>query len=223
MSSVLITGCDRGIGRTFATQYADEGYTVHATYYDLANRIDGDGDIHHHQLDVTDFAQFDAVAETLGGAPIDILISNAGIGHDDKKLGALDLAYVETMFRTNTLGFLKLAETFHENVIASAQRRVAVVTSRMGSIGCNLSGGHYGYRASKAGLSAMGRSLAIDLARHGVVVVMLHPGWVDTAGGAGNAAVPVADSVSGMRRIIHRIGNHETGQFFNYTGQMLPW
>ncbi len=223
MGSVLITGCDTGIGRHFAMQYAEEGHVVHATYFDIANRIESDGDIHHHQLDVSDFSQFDAVAKTLDGAPIDILISNAGVGDDIKKLGALDLAYVERMFRVNTLGFLKLAETFHENVIASDRKRVAVVTSRMGSISCNLTGGHYGYRASKAGLSAMGRSLAIDLAPDGVVVVMLHPGWVDTAAGAGNATVPVAESVSAMRRIIHRIGNHETGQFYNYTGQLLPW
>ncbi len=223
MSNILITGCDSGIGRTFATQYAADGHTVHATYNDAANRIDAAGNFHHHQLDVTDFAQFDRVAKTLDGAPIDILISNAGVGHDTRKLGALDLAYVETMFRINTLGFLKLAETFHENVIASAQKRIAIVSSRMGSMACNLTGGHYGYRASKAALNAMGRSLAVDLAPSGVVVVMLHPGWVDTAGGAGNATVPVADSVSSMRRIIHRIGNHETGQFFNYSGQMLPW
>lgn len=223
MSSVLITGCDMGIGREFALQYAAQGYTVHATYRDVENRIEADGDFHHHQLDVTELAQFDTLAATLGGAPLDILISNAGVGHDTRKLGDLDFAYVETMFRVNTLGFLKLAETFRHNVIAGSQKRIAIVTSRMGSIASNLTGGHYGYRASKAALNAMSRSLAIDLAPHGIIVVSLHPGWVDTAGGAGNASVPVAESVQSMRRVIHRLGNHETGQFFNYAGHPLPW
>ncbi len=223
MSSVLITGCDTGIGREFAIQYAADGHEVHATYRNIMNRIEADGNFRHHQLDVTDFAQFERVAMELAGAPIDILVSNAGVGLETKKLGNLNFDYVETMFRINTLGFLKLAETFHQNVIASSQKRIAIVSSRMGSIAANLTGGHYGYRASKAGLNAIARSLAIDLAPHGVVVVNLHPGWVDTAGGGGGAPVPVADSVRSMRGIIHRLGNHETGQFFSSTGQILPW
>ena len=114
-------------------------------------------------------------------------------------------------------------ETFVDNVAGSAQRRIVFITSRMGSIACNLSGGHYGYRASKAALNAIGRSLAIDLFRRGITMALLHPGWVDTAGGGGGAPVSVQESVAAMRHIVARLGNHETGQFCAYTGQPLPW
>ena len=86
-----------------------------------------------------------------------------------------------------------------------------------------LSGGHYGYRASKAGLNAIARSLAIDLFPRGVTVVLLHPGWVNTAGGAVGAQVPAEESVAGMLNVISRLGNHDTGQFYTFTGQPLPW
>jgi len=102
-------------------------------------------------------------------------------------------------------------------------RRVALVTSRMGSIASNLSGGHYGYRASKAALNAIGRSLALDLFPRGIVVVMIHPGWVATVGGGGSAALGVEESVAGMRDVIRQLGNHETGEFLNHAGQRLPW
>ena len=103
-------------------------------------------------------------------------------------------------------------------------RRVVLVSSRMGSITNNLSGGHYGYRASKAGLNAIGRSLAIDLFRRGITVAMLHPGRVNTAGGGGaDAPLRPEHSVGAMRQTIARMGNHETGVFCNYDGQVIPW
>jgi NAD(P)-dependent dehydrogenase (short-subunit alcohol dehydrogenase family) len=222
MPSALITGCDSGLGREFALQYAQAGYTVYATYRDLANRL-GDAAMRHFALDVTDMAQFDAIKRELGGAPIDVLVSNAGIGHDTRQLGALDFDYVRSMLLVNTVGPLKLVETFVDNVAASAQRRIVFVSSRMGSIGSNLSGGHYGYRASKAGLNALGRSLAIDLFRRGITLALLHPGWVSTAGGSTDAPLTAAQSVAAMRAIVERSGNHETGQFASYAGQLLPW
>ncbi len=222
MPSVLITGCDSGLGREFAIQYAQAGFSVVATYRDPANRL-ADDSMRHCALDVTDFAQFDALKESLGGAPIDLLISNAGIGLDTGTLGALDFDYVRTMLMVNTVGPLKLVETFVGNVAASAQRRIVFVTSRMGSIGANLSGGHYGYRASKAGLNAIGRSLALDLFRRRITLAMLHPGWVATAGGGADAPLSAQESVAAMRAIVARLGNHETGQFCSHTGQPLPW
>jgi NAD(P)-dependent dehydrogenase (short-subunit alcohol dehydrogenase family) len=93
----------------------------------------------------------------------------------------------------------------------------------MGSIASNLSGGHYGYRASKAGLNAIGRSLAVDLFPRGITVAMLHPGWVSTAGGSPEAPLSAAHSVHAMRAIVARLGNHETGVFLGPDGQPLPW
>ena len=223
MPTVLITGCDRGIGREFARQYDDAGFQVIATCHDPANAFTDRPRIRNQPLDVTDFAQFDALARTIGDEPIDLLVSNAGIGLDTRALGAIDFGYVNRMLAVNTVGALKLVETFTENVAAGSLRRVALVTSRMGSIASNLSGGHYGYRASKAALNAIGRSLALDLFPRGIVVVMIHPGWVDTAGGGESAALGVEESVAGMRDVIRRLGNHETGEFLNHAGQRLPW
>lgn len=220
--TALITGCDTGLGREFAIQYAQAGFEVHATYLDPANRID-DAGMHHHRLDVTEFAQFAELKASLGSAPIDMLVSNAGIGREIGRFGALDFDEVRRILMTNTVGPLKLAETLVDNVAASRQRRIAIVSSRMGSIGSNLSGGHYGYRASKAGLNAIGRSLAIDLYSRGITVAMLHPGWVATAGGGPDAPITAAESVQAMRAIVAKLGNHETGGFFNWSGQLLPW
>ena len=222
MPSVLITGCDTGLGREFASQYADAGWTVWATYRDPANAIDDDR-MTHVPLDVTDFAQFDALKRRVGAAPIDLLLSNAGVGLDTAQLGAIDYAHVATMLSVNLVGALKLVDTLVDNVVSSRLRRIVLVTSRMGSIASNLSGGHYGYRASKAGLNALGRSLAIDLFRRGVTVTLIHPGWVSTAGGGPDAPLSAAESVRAMRATVARMGNHETGIYVSHDGQALPW
>ncbi|MBM3522827.1 MAG: SDR family oxidoreductase [Alphaproteobacteria bacterium] len=222
--TVMITGCDSGLGREFARSYARDGWHVVATYRDHANRIpdaEGGDRMSHAQLDVTQFRQFEALKQHFGGRPIDILISNAGIGLDWRKFGDVDYDYFRRMFEVNTVGPMKLAETFVDNVAASRLKRIAIVSSRMGSIGCNLTGGHYGYRASKAGVNAVLRSLAVDLVPRGVRVVGLHPGWARTA--EPEAPVAVEESVEGMRRIIARLSAHDTGQFYNYDGAPLPW
>jgi NAD(P)-dependent dehydrogenase (short-subunit alcohol dehydrogenase family) len=221
LSTVLISGCDAGIGREFAVQCAKDGRQVIATYRDIANRLPDHPSVRHFALDVTVDEQFRALKRAVGDEPIDLLVSNAGIGLDTGELGRLDFAFVQQMIDVNTIGPLRLVETLVDNVAASAERRIAFVSSRMGSISLNLSGGHYGYRASKAGLNAIARSLAIDLFPRGITVVLLHPGWVNTAGGAAGAQVPVEESVAGMLKVIARLGNHETGQLFSFTGQPL--
>ena len=223
MPRVLISGCDAGIGREFAKQYLSAGWDVVATYLSLDNALEECPRLSNFALDVSDMAQFAQLKTAIGDTPIDLLLSNAGIGLDSGKLGTLDFDYVRKMYEVNTLGPLRLVETFVDNVAASSQRRIVTITSRMGSIGLNISGGHYGYRASKAGLNALMHSLAIDLFQRGITVVLVHPGWVDTAGGAGNAAVPVEHSVKAMRDFITHRGNHETGQLYTYEGQPLEW
>jgi len=222
MPTALITGCDRGLGREFALQYADSGWAVWATYQDLGNAID-DARMQHAALDVTAPEQFQALQLRLGEAPIDVLVSNAGVGLDAGRLGALDYRHVERMLTVNLMGPLRLVDAFVDNVARSTLRRIVFVSSRMGSIGANLSGGHYGYRASKAGLNALGRSLAIDLFARGVTLAMLHPGWVDTAGGSPQAPLTAQQSVAAMRQTVARMGNHETGVFVTHDGHPLPW
>ncbi len=222
MPSVLITGCDAGLGREFAQQYADAGWAVWATYHHLAKALP-DPRMQHAALDVTAFEQFDALRTRTDATPIDLLIANAGVGLDNAPLGRLDYAHVQRMLSINLVGALKLVETFVDNVAAGSLRRIVLVTSRMGSIASNLTGGHYGYRASKAGLNAVGRSLAIDLHRRGIAVTMIHPGWVATAGGSPQAPLSAEQSVSAMRSTLARMGNHETGTYVSYDGQPLSW
>jgi NAD(P)-dependent dehydrogenase (short-subunit alcohol dehydrogenase family) len=115
---------------------------------------------------------------------------------------------------------MKLAEAFVEHVAASSMKVMAFVSSRMGSIALNLTGGSYGYRSSKAGLNAIVKSLAVDLQPRGILVLALHPGWAKTEPGA---RVEVDRSVAGMRAVIQRCSRHETGSFFAFNDTLLPW
>ncbi len=223
MTTVLITGCDTGIGREFAAQYVAAGAHVIATYRDIANALPAAPTLINAPVDLTDFGAIAKLKADLGGRAIDILISNAAIGLDAMKIGAIDYNRVRQMFEINTIGALKFIETFVDEVARSEERRIVIISSRMGSMGANLSGGSYGYRASKAALNAIGRSLAVDLFHQGITVTMFHPGRAKTPGGGPGARLPVEDSVAGMRAIVDRMGNHETGQFITYAGHPLPW
>lgn len=223
MPTVLITGCDEGLGRGFAEAYAGDGWNVIATYRDLANRWGEDGAVRHRALDVTKAAEFADLKGELASQPIDLLISNAAIALDPMKLGSIDFDLATRILAVNTIGPLRLVEAFLDNLAASKNARIALITSRMGSIGSNLSGEWYAYRASKAGLNAIGRSLAIDLFKRGILVTMLHPGGVKTRGGGPRAPLEIADSVAAMRKLIARLGAHETGQFYTWEGMPLPW
>ncbi|CAH1667888.1 NAD(P)-dependent dehydrogenase (Short-subunit alcohol dehydrogenase family) [Chelatococcus asaccharovorans] len=220
---IVITGCDTGLGLEFARQYAADGHRVHATCLDLRNADEAraiSGDITVSKLDVTDHAAIEAFAEGLAGAPVDILLNNAGIGRPHPPFGQTDYANWRRILETNLIGPMKLAECLVENVAASELKTMAFVSSRMGSIALNNSGGSYAYRSSKAGLNMVVKSLAVDLAPRHVSVIALHPGWAATEPGG---RVPVAESVAGMRGVLHRAGRHHTGIFQTYHDQPLPW
>ena len=223
MPTVLITGCDTGLGVEFAHQYAADGWRVLATCLDPERAGETRairGDIFVERLDVSDHAQITALAERWRGESIDILLSNAGIGRPHPPFGETDYANWRRILEVNLIGPMKLAETFVEHVARSERKMMAFVSSRMGSIALNLSGGSYAYRSSKAGLNAVVRSLAVDLARREICVLALHPGWAKTEPGA---RVEVNESVAGMRGVIERAGRHHTGSFVTYHDQPLPW
>ena len=223
MPTVLVTGCDTGLGVEFARQYAAAGCKVLATCLDPGTATatrEIAGDVRVMKLDVSDLAAIDALAGELRGEPIDILVSNAGIGRPHPPFGRTDYALLQRMLAVNLIGPLRLAEAFVEQVAASRMKVMAFVSSRMGSIALNLTGGSYGYRASKAGLNAVIKSLAVDLASREILVLALHPGWAKTEPGA---RVDVDRSVAGMRAIIERASRHETGSFFAYNDTPLPW
>jgi NAD(P)-dependent dehydrogenase (short-subunit alcohol dehydrogenase family) len=223
MATILVTGCDTGLGVEFARQYAADGHRVIATCLDPSTAKETSairGNIELVKLDVTDHAAIEALAQKLSRDPIDILLNNAGIGRPHPPFGETDYPFWRTILETNLIGPMKMAETFVEHVARSESKSMAFVSSRMGSIALNNSGGSYSYRSSKAGLNMIVKTLAVDLAHRHICVLALHPGWAATEPGA---RVPVAESVAGMRGVIHRAGRHHTGSYVTYNDQPLPW
>ena len=223
MATILVTGCDTGLGVEFARQYAGDGHRVIATCLDpnTARETAGiKGNIDVVKLDVTDHAAIEALAQRFAHDAIDILLSNAGIGRPHPPFGKTDYAMWRRMIETNLIGPMKMAESFVEQVARSELKMMAFVSSRMGSIASNNSGASYAYRSSKSGLNMVVKTLAVDLAPRSICVVALHPGWAMTEPGG---RVPVSDSVAGMRGVLHRAGPHHTGSFVTYHDQPLPW
>jgi NAD(P)-dependent dehydrogenase (short-subunit alcohol dehydrogenase family) len=223
MATILVTGCDTGLGVEFARQYAADGHRVIATCLDPSTARETSairGNIELVKLDVTDHAGIEALAQKLSGDAIDILLNNAGIGRPHPPFGETDYPFWRTILETNLIGPMKMAETFVEHVARSELKSMPFVSSRMGSIALNNSGGSYSYRSSKAGLNMIIKTLAVDLAPRHICVLALHPGWAATEPGA---RVSVADSVAGMRGVIHRAGRHHTGSYVTYNDQPLPW
>jgi len=169
---------------------------------------------------VTDFGAVEALARELAGEAIDLLVSNAALARMNPPFGSTDYPTMRRIIETNAIAPLHLAECFVEHVAGSELRAMAFISSRMGSITLNTTGGAYAYRASKAALNAFARSMAMDLRERGITVLALHPGWAKTEPGA---RVEVDDSVRGMRRVIHRASAHETGSFYMFNDTVLPW
>ena len=227
MPTALITGAGRGLGLELARQYAEDGWTVLAGVRSTtgASRLTAiDGDVAAISLDVADPASVTILAERLRGIAIDLLINNAGVyGPRAMTLRDLDYAAWRDVLEVNLLGTLRVTEAFLDHVLAGDGKKIAFLTSKMGSIADNSSGGVYAYRSSKAALNAAVRSLAIDLAPEDVAVTLLHPGWVRTDMGGPGALIDVVESVTGMRQVIDSVGPDKTGRFWNYDGRELPW
>ncbi len=227
MSTVLITGAARGLGLDFTRQYAAKGWKVIA----CARKLDAlkaiKGDIHHHPLEVTDYAAVKALAKKLAGEAIDVLICNAGIGGEQwrqtpQALGSLDPSTWREVFEINTLAPLMMAEAFVEHVARSQQRKLIAITSILGSL-ANNNGGRYAYRASKTALNMEWSCLAKDLEGKGVICVALHPGWVQTDMGGPTATLTIDQSVPSMVKVIERLKPSDNGRYISYDGSRLPW
>jgi NAD(P)-dependent dehydrogenase (short-subunit alcohol dehydrogenase family) len=237
MNTALITGANRGIGLEFCRQYAADGWRVLACSRepkksDALNKLAAQypGLIKTYGLDVSELAQIENLARMLanespGMETIDLLINNAGIYPDSDNKGFGHTDYQEWMqaFRINTMAPLKMAETFASQIARSQKKTIVTITSKMGSIADNGGGGSYLYRSSKAAVNMVVKSLAIDLKTVGVTAVVLHPGWVKTDMGGPNAMISAEQSVSGMRHVISRLTIADSGKFFGYDGQVIPW
>jgi len=169
--------------------------------------------------------EIDRLAQVLADESIDMLINNAGIYPDSDKSGFGHTDYAEWIeaFRINTMAPLKMAETFAAQIARGSQKTIVTITSKMGSITDNSGGGSYLYRSSKAAVNMVVKSLAIDLKPLGIIAVVFHPGWVKTDMGGPNAMISPEQSVSGIRKVIDGLVPADSGKFFGYDGQAIPW
>lgn len=219
MPTVLITGANRGLGLEFARQYSADDYEVIATVRDSSPELDALG-IRIEKLDMADLDAVAAFGKRID--TLDLLIANAGTYGPRSVESAKDgSGWLET-FAINTVAPFLLSQSVLPQVTRSKGKLIGIST-KMGSIADNSSGGFIAYRSSKAALNAAWRSLAIDVRSRGVVAAVLHPGWVQTRMGGPSAPIEPGESVSGMRRVIDGLGPDQSGRFFAYDGSELPW
>jgi NAD(P)-dependent dehydrogenase (short-subunit alcohol dehydrogenase family) len=226
MPTVLITGAARGLGLEFTRQYTAKGWKVLACARTPEALKGETGDIHAHRLEVTDYKAVRALAKTLSGEAIDVLICNAGIGGERgsnaQDLGTLDPDLWRQIFEINTLAPLMMAEAFVEHVARSREKKLIAITSILGSLAHN-NGGRYFYRASKTALNMEWSCLAKELGPRGLICVALHPGWVQTDMGGETAPLTIDQSVPSMVKTIAGLKPSDNGRYIQYDGTELPW
>jgi NAD(P)-dependent dehydrogenase (short-subunit alcohol dehydrogenase family) len=231
MPSTLITGANRGLGFEFARQYLADGWQVYAacrnpqSASELRRLADASDDkLQILALDVIDPVSVQAAAAKLDGQAIDLLLNNAGIGGPrGQSVGNIDYEAWAKVLDVNTMGPLRVSEAFVDQVAQSERKLIVIITSGMGSLADNTSGGAYAYRSSKAAVNMVMRSLAIDLAPRGIACVVINPGWVLTDMGGPHATLTTAESVKKLRRLIETLGPGQSGKFFNYDGREYAW
>jgi NAD(P)-dependent dehydrogenase (short-subunit alcohol dehydrogenase family) len=228
-NTILITGANRGLGLEFVRQYAFDGNTILACTRapndakDLLALQKEHKNIQVFQLDITSATDIAALKKQLT-QPIDIMINNAGMLEKDPPLGNLSIESLTKTFLVNAVAPLKMAEAFSEHLAKSQRKLLVSVSSSMGSITENSSGGYYSYRGGKAALNMFMKSAGHDLAQHGIQVLLLHPGWVKTRMGGNDAMIEPEQSITGMRNVIATY-NPAPGEvlFYRYNGEVVPW
>lgn len=233
MTTILITGANRGLGLEFAKQYAEAGWQVLAccrepenatTLTQLANEFPN---ISILPLDLSDLTQIDRLAKQLDGTAIDVLLNNAGVYGDrageGQGFGHLDVVEWQKTMSINVFAPVKMTEAFLPNLKRSSQKKVVAISSLMASLADNSRGGSILYRSSKAALNAAMKSVAIDNRANEIAVLILHPGWVKTDMGGSNAPMEIPESVQKMRDTIANFTLAQSGEFLRYDGKSLPW
>lgn len=220
MKTAVITGANRGIGLALATELHNKGWDIIAVCRSGSEQIEQVANMVISGIDVTDQIQLQQVKSIIGEQQIDLLINNAGLLHDEV-LGDINYDTMREQFEINALAPLMVTETLLSNMVEGS--KIANITSRMGSIADNDSGGRYGYRASKAAFNAIGKSLAEDLKTRGIAVAQLHPGWVKTRMVDFNGLISVDESAKGLIERIEQLDLSNTGGFWHTNGEMLAW
>ena len=214
MSVIVITGANRGIGFALCQQLCTE-YSVHALCRTASSQLQDLPVTIHEGVDVR---EPHTLPQDLPS--IDILINNAGVLRRDG-LSELHVSEIQEQFAINSLGPLLITQALLPKL--SSGSKVVIVTSRMGSVADNSSGGMYGYRMSKAAVNMAGMSLSRDLKPRGIAVALLHPGFVRTEMTGGNGYISAEESANGLIVQIHRLSLETTGSFWHCNGETLPW
>ena len=223
MKNILITGANRGIGLELSKKLAKENH-VFAT----VRTISSNDELHSltnttvYQLDLLDDNSIDELIHKLDGVPIDLIINNAGIFHDEQFNGLNHDLWLDEM-KVNAISPISLTHRLKNNLVNGKDKKVVFISSQMGSIDDNYSGNYYFYRSSKAALNASAKSISIDWKDDGISVLILHPGWVQTDMGGKTAKITVEESVSGMIDLINNHNLKDTGAFLNYSGRKMEW
>ncbi|QED26916.1 SDR family oxidoreductase [Microvenator marinus] len=224
----LVTGANRGLGLEFTKQLLEAGHQVIATSRNPSEASDlralESASLRLMALDISKPESVDAFAKALNDEAIDVLINNAGhysrvsVGFDH-----LNFDGVLHDFAVNGIGTLRVTQALLPNLRRGNAKKIANISSKMGSITDNTSGGSYAYRMSKAAVNMATRSLANDLRSEGFTVLTFHPGWVQTDMGGPNALIEPPESIAGMLKVVDNAGLEQSGRFWDYRGQELPW
>lgn len=220
MTRVLITGANRGIGLELAKLFKAHGAHVWGVCREPSEEMrSACGKILDH-VDVTRFSSLKEAVEQLPQEKIDILINNAGVLEEDSWESWNEEELLK-QFKVNSIGPLNVTRAFESRLGEGS--KVAMITSRMGSIADNTSGGYYGYRASKAALNAFGKSLALDLKPKGIAVALIHPGYVKTRMTGFQGQIDASSAAEGIYAQIEKLNLENTGSFWHSNGENLPW
>ena len=218
--TLVITGANRGVGLALAEQYHKAGWRVIGVCRESSDALQAVAERVIDGIDVTQAESVTALAKALEGESLDLLINNAGLLQDES-LGSINFDSIRTQMEINAYAPLRVTEALLS--LMQKGSKVANITSRMGSIADNDSGGRYGYRASKAALNAFGKSLAMDLKPQGIAVAQLHPGYVKTRMVNFGGMISPEEAATGIIARIEALTLDNTGSFWHSNGDLLPW
>ncbi len=228
--NIVVTGANRGIGLEFVRQYLARGESVVAAAREPAKaealrslEKEHEGRLRVLACDVGDDASVAAFARALGDVAVDVLVNNAGARDEWSSLEAMSTDEALRVYSINALGPVRVTRALLPNLLKSGVRKVAHLSSGMGSISDNTSGGAYAYRMSKAALNMASRSMAVDLRDRDVVSVVFNPGWVKTDMGGSSAPVAVEDSVRALIGRIDGLTLADSGTFLDWKGKSYGW
>ena len=231
MKKILVTGANRGLGLGLVKKFLKNNEKVICTTRNISKSKElilckkkYNDNLEICELDLLDKESPNILSNFLGNEPIDLFINNAGvIGHSAQHFKSVSLNHWLDVLKVNLIAPLLITQSIIKNIEKSSERKIYFISSKVGSIEDNKSGGMYIYRSSKTALNQVVKSLSIDLKPLGISVISLHPGWVRTEMGGPNALISVEESVNGMVGVISKTSIINSGQFINYDGTRLPW